>query len=98
MYKIGDTINFVPEALRYCKSHGYIKTKSVPGVVVWIHPQRRFMVLERRIAPGLCYRESIFIRSGRNQTNENDRNHEPQGRSGENRHRPQFGRSSKLRG
>lgn len=60
MYKIGDTVNFIPEALRYCKSHGFIKTKAVPGVVVWIHPQRRFMVLERRIAPGQYYRESIL--------------------------------------
>lgn len=98
MYKIGDTINFVPEALRYCKKDGHIKAKSVPGVVVWIHPQRRFMVLERRVAPGLCYRESIFIRSGRSLPNENDRNHELEGRSGKNRHRPKFGRSSKLRG
>ena len=46
MYKIGDTVNFGPEALRYCKSHGFIKTKSVPGVVVWIHPQRRFYSVE----------------------------------------------------
>ena len=57
MYQIGDIIRFVPEALRYCKEGGYIKSKTVPGVVVWIHPQRRFLVLERRIAPGRCYRE-----------------------------------------
>lgn len=98
MYKIGDVINFIPEALRYCKEGGYIKTKTVPGVVVWIHPQRRFMVLERRIAPGLCYRESIFIKSGRNQTNENNRNYEPEGRRRKNRNGPQFCRCSKLRG
>lgn len=97
MYAIGDIVYFVPEALRYCKAHGYIKTKSVPGVVVWIHPQRRFMVLERRVAPGLTYRESIFIKNGR-QLNENNRNYESEGRSGENRHIPQFGRRSKLRG
>ena len=97
MYEIGDTVNFVPEALRYCKSHSFIKTKAVPGVVVWIHPQRRFMVLERRIAPGLCYRESIFIKTGR-QNNENNRNHEPTGRRGQDGHGPQFGRRSKLRG
>nr|DAH73622.1 MAG TPA: hypothetical protein [Caudoviricetes sp.] len=96
MYAIGDIVYFVPEALRYCKAHGYIKTKSVPGVVVWIHPQRRFMVLERRIAPGLCYRESIFIKTGR-QNNENNRNHEPKGRRGQDRHSPQFSRSSKRR-
>ena len=48
MYQIGDTIRFVPEALRYCKEGGYIKSKTVPGVVVWIHPQRRFLVLEDR--------------------------------------------------
>ena len=97
MYQIGDTIRFVPEALRYCKEGGYIKSKTVPGVVVWIHPQRRFLVLERRIAPGLCYRESIFIKTGR-QNNENNRNHEPKGRRGEDGHGPQFGRRSKLRG
>lgn len=97
MYKIGDTVNFIPEALRYCKSHGFIKTKAVTGVVVWIHPQRRFMVLERRIAPGQCYRESIFIKTGR-QNNENNRNYESKGRRGKNGHGPQFGRSSKLRG
>lgn len=97
MYKIGDTVNFIPEALRYCKSHGFIKTKAVPGVVVWIHPQRRFMVLERRIAPGLCYRESIFIKTGR-QNNENNRNNEPKGRRGKNSYGARLGRSSKLRG
>ena len=97
MYKIGDTINFIPEALRYCKEGGYIQTKMVPGVVVYIHPERRYLVLERRISQGRTYRESIFIRTGR-QTNENNRNNEPEGRSGENRHIPQFGRRSKLRG
>lgn len=97
MYKIGDTVNFIPESLRYCKSHGFIKTKSVPGVVVWIHPQRRFMVLERRISPGLCYRESIFIKTGR-QNNENNRNNEPKGRRGKNSYGARLGRSSKLRG
>lgn len=98
MYKIGDTVNFIPEALRYCKSHGFIKTKSVPGVVVWIHPQRRFMVLERCVSPGQCYRESIFIRSGRSKTDENNRNHESKGRRGKNSYGARLGRSSKLRG
>lgn len=96
MYQIGDTISFIPEALRYYKEGGYVKTKMVPGVVVYIHPQRRYMVLERRISPGRVYRESIFIKNGR-QRNENDCNHESEGRGGKNRHGPNFNRRSKLR-
>lgn len=96
MYQIGDTISFIPEALRYCKEGGYIQSKSVPGVVVYIHPQRRYMVLERRISPGRIYRESIFIKNGR-QRNASDCSYEFEGRGGKNRHGPNFNRRSKLR-
>lgn len=96
MYKIGDSISFMPEALRYYKEGGYIQSKTVTGVVVYIHPQHRYLVLERRISPDRVYRETIFIKNGR-QLNENDCNYEPEGWSGKNRHGANFNRRSKLR-
>ena len=45
--EIGDKIMFVP----YCNRAGVtgeIKSKPVPGRVVWIHPELRFAVVERR--------------------------------------------------
>ena len=90
--EIGDKIMFVPYA---CKAGvtGEIKSKPVPGRVVWIHPELRFAVVERQ-TKNYTYRESIRLTRAerRMMLNENNRNHEPEGRRGQDGHGPQFGR------
>lgn len=90
--EIGDKIMFVP----YCNRAGVtgeIKSKPVPGWVVWIHPELRFAVVERR-TKNYTYREAVRLTRAerRMMLNENDRDHEPEGRRGQNGHGPQFGR------
>ena len=90
--EIGDKIMFVP----YCNRAGVtgeIKSKPVPGRVVWIHPELRFAVVERQ-TKNYTYREAVRLTRAerRMMLNENDRNHEPEGRRGQDGHGPQFGR------
>lgn len=90
--EIGGKIMFVP----YCNRAGVtgeIKSKPVPGWVVWIHPELRFAVVERR-TKNYTYREAVRLTRAerRMMLNENDRDHEPEGRRGQNGHGPQFGR------
>lgn len=90
--EIGDKIMFVP----YCNRAGVtgeIKSKPVPGRVVWIHPELRFAVVERR-TQNYTYREAVRLTRAerRMMLNENNRDHEPEGRRGQNGHGPQFGR------
>ena len=90
--EIGDKIMFVP----YCNRAGVtgeIKSKPVPGRVVWIHPELRFAVVERR-TKNYTYRESVWLTRAerRMMLNENDSNHEPEGRRGQDGHGPQSGR------
>ena len=90
--EIGDKIMFVP----YCNRAGVtgeIKSKPVPGWVVWIHPELRFAVVERR-TKNYTYRESIWLTRAerRMMLNENNCDHEPEGRRGQDGHGPQFGR------
>ena len=90
--KVGDKIMFVP----YCNRAGVtgeIKSKPVPGWVVWIHPELRFAVVERR-TKNYTYREAVRLTRAerRMMLNENNSNHEPEGRRGQNGHGPQFGR------
>ena len=90
--EIGDKIMFVP----YCNRAGVtgeIKSKPVPGWVVWIHPQLRFAVVERR-TKNYTYREAVRLTwaERRMMLNENNSDHEPEGRRGQNGHGPQFGR------
>lgn len=90
--EIGDKIMFVP----YCNRAGVtgeIKSKPVPGRVVWIHPQLRFAVVERR-TKNYTYREAVRLTRAerRMMLNENNCDHEPEGRRGQNGHGPQFGR------
>lgn len=90
--EIGDEIMFVP----YCNRAGVtgeIKSKPVPGWVVWIHPQLRFAVVERRTKI-YTYREAVRLTRAerRMMLNENDCDHEPEGWRGQNGHGPQFGR------
>ena len=90
--KVGEKIMFVP----YCNRAGVtgeIKSKPVPGRVVWIHPELRFAVVERR-TKNYTYWESIWLTRAerRMMLNENNCDHEPEGRRGQNGHGPQFGR------
>ena len=90
--EIGGKIMFVP----YCNRAGVtgeIKSKPVPGRVVWIHPELRFAVVERR-TKNYTYWESIWLTRAerRMMLNENNCDHEPEGRRGQNGHGPQFGR------
>lgn len=89
--KVGDKIMFVP----YCNRAGVtgeIKSKPVPGRVVWLHPELRFAVVERRTR-NYTYREAVRLtRAERRMLNENNRDHEPEGRRGQDGHGPQFGR------
>lgn len=89
--EVGDKIMFVPYA---CKAGvaGEIKSKPVPGWVVWIHPEGRFAVVERH-TKNYTYRESIRLtRAEGRMLNENNCDHEPEGRRGKDGHGPQFGR------
>lgn len=90
--EIGDKIMFVP----YCSRAGVtgeIKSKPVPGRVVWIHPQLRFAVVERR-TKNYTYREAVRLTRAerRMMLNENNSDHESEGRRGQDGHGPQFGR------
>lgn len=90
--EIGDKIMFVP----YCNRAGVtgeIKSKPVPGRVVWIHPELRFAVVERQ-TKNYTYREAVRLTRAerRMMLNENNRDHEPEGRRGQDGHGPQFGR------
>lgn len=89
--KVGDKIMFVP----YCNRAGVtgeIKSKPVPGRVVWLHPELRFAVVERQ-TENYTYREAVRLtRAERRMLNENNRDHEPEGRRGQDGHGPQFGR------
>lgn len=90
--KVGDKIMFVP----YCNRAGVtgeIKSKPVPGRVVWIHPQLRFAVVERQ-TKNYTYREAVRLTRAerRMMLNENNCDHEPEGRRGQDGHGPQFGR------
>lgn len=90
--EIGDKIMFVP----YCNRAGVtgeIRSKPVPGRVVWIHPELRFAVVERR-TKNYTYREAVRLTRAerRMMLNENNSDHEPEGWRGQNGHGPQFGR------
>lgn len=90
--EIGDEIMFVP----YCNRAGVtgeIKSKPVPGWVVWIHPELRFAVVERR-TKNYTYREAVRLTRAerRMMLNENNSDHESEGRRGQDGHGPQFGR------
>lgn len=96
--QVGDKIKFKPFVLRYAKDTK-LQTPDVTGTVVWIHPEGRFAVVERQTV-FYAYRECIpCARIKRNEVrnSENDRNHEPEGWSRQNRNRPHFGRRAAPR-
>lgn len=93
--QIGDTVRFVPAALRYSAKKNETRAGPVPGRVVWIHPELRFVVVERR-TEYYTYRETVRLTRAEKRTlNENNeiyRNHEPERWGRENGHGSQFGR------
>lgn len=90
--EIGDKIMFVPYA---CKAGvtGEIKSKPVPGRVVWIHPELRFAVVERR-TKNYTYREAVRLTRAerRMMLNENNCDYEPKGRRRQDSYGHQSGR------
>nr|DAH69794.1 MAG TPA: hypothetical protein [Caudoviricetes sp.] len=79
--EIGDKIMFVPYVCGAGVT-GEIKSKPVPGLVEWVHPEGRFAVVVRR-TKHYEYRESIRLtRAERRMLNENNSNHESEGRRG----------------
>lgn len=91
----GDKISFVPFVLRYAKDTE-LRAPTVTAPVVWVHPEERFAVVERRTGR-YAYRECVPCDNGQTtksevRANANDCNYELEGRRGENRHGPQFGR------
>lgn len=66
MIRVGEKIRFVPAQRR----HEYaVNGQSVPGTILWVHPKRRFVVVEYRfqtvfgMSPPI--RECIMIRRAR---------------------------------
>lgn len=92
--EVGDKIMFVPFCATYRKGSKEL-VEPVEGRICWIHPQRRFVVVERQ-TKYYTYRETLPLK-GRTTHHENDSNYEPEGRCGENRHGPQFGRRTGQR-
>ena len=90
--KVGDKIMFVPYVCGAGVT-GEIKSKPVPGLVEWIHPEGRFAVVVRR-TKHYEYRESVRLSLAERRTmlNENNSDHESEGRRGQDGHGPQFGR------
>lgn len=90
--KVGDKIMFVPYVCGAGVT-GEIKSKPVPGLVEWVHPEGRFAVVVRR-TKHYEYRESVRLSQAerRMMLNENNCDHEPEGRRGQDGHGPQFGR------
>lgn len=80
--KVGDEIMFVPYVCGAGVT-GEIKSKPVPGLVEWIHPEGRFAVVVRR-TKHYEYRESVrlSLAERRMMLNENNCDHEPKGRRG----------------
>ena len=96
--QVGDVIKFRPFALRYAKG-AELNAPFMPGTVVWVHPQGRFAVVERRTG-FYTYRECVPVnRTMRKevQSCENDSNYELEGRRGQNRNCPHFGRRAAPR-
>ena len=91
----GDKVTYIPFVLRYAKDTE-LRAPTVTAPVVWVHPEGRFAVVERRTGR-YAYRECIPCDNRKKtksevRASENDRNHEPEGRRGQDRHGPQFGR------
>lgn len=74
MYEIGEKIMFRPFVAGYGMGQSEIDSGPLPARVVYIHPQRRYIVAERRTSRG-AYREALILKGdGRFEV---DCNHEP---------------------
>lgn len=96
--KVGDIVNYQPFVLHYEKDM-VLKATGKPCRVVWIHPRGIYAVVQRD-TDLYSYRETIWLENQqdrRGTSNENNRNYEPKGRGGEDRHVPHFGRRAAPR-
>nr|DAI76172.1 MAG TPA: hypothetical protein [Caudoviricetes sp.] len=97
MYEIGDKIMFRPTFLRQDKDGRRLRSREpVPGQVVYVHPQGRYLVAERRVDDRYTYREAILLAKGE-VLNDDDSDHESEGRRGENGNGHQSGRRAGRR-
>lgn len=96
MYKIGDKIMFRPTFLCQDKDWRLRSRGPVPGRVVYVHPQGRYLVAERRVDDRYTYREAFKLTKGGEQL-ENDSDHESEGRRGKNGDGHQPGRRAGRR-
>lgn len=55
--QVGDKITYIPFVLRYAKDTE-LRAPSVTAPVVWVHPEGRFAVVERRTGR-YAYRECV---------------------------------------
>ena len=97
MYTIGDKIMFHPVFMHVDKDGRRLAGKPpVPGRVVYVHPQGRYLVAERRVDDRYTYREAILLAKGEVR-NEDDGNHELKRRCRENGDGHQPGRRAGRR-
>lgn len=97
MYEIGDKIMFRPTFLCQDTDGRRLRSREpVPGRVVYVHPQGRYLVAERRVDDRYTYREAFKLTKGGEQL-ENDSDYEPEGRRGKNGDGPQSGRRAGRR-
>ena len=97
MYEIGDRIMFRPTFLYQDKDGRRLRSREpVPGRVVYVHPQGRYLVAERRVDERYAYREAILLTKGEVR-NDDDSDHESEGRRGKNSDGHQSGRRAGRR-
>lgn len=97
MYTIGDKIMFHPVFMHVDKDGRRLAGKPpVPGRVVYVHPQGRYLVAERRVDERYAYREAILLTKGEVR-NDDDSDYEPEGRRGKNGDGHQPGRRAGRR-
>lgn len=97
MYEIGDRIMFRPTFLCQDKDGRRLRSREpVLGRVVYVHPQGRYLVAERRVDERYAYREAILLTKGEVR-NDDDSDYEPEGRRGKNGDGHQPGRRAGRR-
>ena len=89
--QVGDVIMAVPVALTLNVKEKEQEYQPIPGTVVFIHPKRRFYVLEFSFG-AYKIRESFFFHVKKVGSNyENNSDHERQGRRRKNNHNCKYG-------
>ncbi|MEG1758534.1 MAG: hypothetical protein RR235_08785 [Oscillospiraceae bacterium] len=61
--KLGDTVSRVPH-FGHDSAHNPDKPKTIPGIVVYVHPQRRYYTVEFSFRKDHKFRESYYFQRG----------------------------------